>query len=500
MDKSLRESLIQRLIQFCETNLGSHSTYSSPALHCRNNKGLWGKYFLLLNRTGDIKIFLKEVFCSDTGEQETFRSWMLVKDSAWDLVRVEKNGHSITLEELKKELIDLNSNIDKLHPLIGKPGFYLDTEIQQEELFIEIPRTAASRRLSGRVKKESLLLSRGSLIVSAFVILISFSVVAINNGRYVKLKKATEDINSLLSDYNAATEAKFKNIDLFISTTIQDLELLIKDVETDQATFEFNRRNAFINVMRLAEELTRNLPARKEAYKLIAENIMEAHSYGEIIYEISRLPSEEYQARILLATDRQKVETLSRLRPVFSHLLYPVKLAEEPNNGKGFRITSGYMDKRKDPLGSGGIKPHYAVDIINVSNISFINYAGEIIRQGNHPGNAVAVADGVVTDINFDAGYGWYVEIDHGLHSTVKERYPDCTSYRTFYAHLSQEPELSKGEEIVANQILGLIGDSGISTGPHLHFEIRIYRETGAYKSSDGRFDKIDPYPSKMNQ
>jgi murein DD-endopeptidase MepM/ murein hydrolase activator NlpD len=58
-------------------------------------------------------------------------------------------------------------------------------------------------------------------------------------------------------------------------------------------------------------------------------------------------------------------------------------------------------------------------------------------------------------------GYGNTVIIDHGGGMT------------TLYAHQSQV-NVAYGDEVAAAQVIGYIGTSGLSTGPHLHFEVRI--------------------------
>jgi murein DD-endopeptidase MepM/ murein hydrolase activator NlpD len=72
-----------------------------------------------------------------------------------------------------------------------------------------------------------------------------------------------------------------------------------------------------------------------------------------------------------------------------------------------------------------------------------------------------AVADGVVKYAGWsDKGYGNMVVIDHG-------------SFQTLYAHFKSTPSVTTGQAVSAGDIIGHMGSTGLSTGPHLHFEIR---------------------------
>lgn len=72
----------------------------------------------------------------------------------------------------------------------------------------------------------------------------------------------------------------------------------------------------------------------------------------------------------------------------------------------------------------------------------------------------LASAEGVVSAAGRDGGYGNFVEIVHP------------NGLRTFYAHLSRI-ETRVGAEVGAGQVIGKVGSTGYSTGPHLHFEVR---------------------------
>ena len=78
-------------------------------------------------------------------------------------------------------------------------------------------------------------------------------------------------------------------------------------------------------------------------------------------------------------------------------------------------------------------------------------------------GDAVqAPADGVVIKAGMGTGYGREVILDHG-HGIA-----------TFYAHLSGFAVVA-GQDVHRGDILGYVGSSGRSTGPHLHYEVRIH-------------------------
>ena len=78
------------------------------------------------------------------------------------------------------------------------------------------------------------------------------------------------------------------------------------------------------------------------------------------------------------------------------------------------------------------------------------------------PGEPVhATAAGRVTIAGWDGGYGNLVEIDHG------------NGLATRYGHLSQI-DVHVGDEVRIGQTIGLIGSTGRSTGPHLHYETRV--------------------------
>jgi murein DD-endopeptidase MepM/ murein hydrolase activator NlpD len=84
------------------------------------------------------------------------------------------------------------------------------------------------------------------------------------------------------------------------------------------------------------------------------------------------------------------------------------------------------------------------------SGIDIINNVGTPVK---------ATGKGKVVFVGVKGGYGLEVEIDHGF------------GYRTVYAHLSKSM-VKEGQTVTRNQVIAKSGNSGLSSGPHLHYEV----------------------------
>jgi len=109
-------------------------------------------------------------------------------------------------------------------------------------------------------------------------------------------------------------------------------------------------------------------------------------------------------------------------------------------------ITSRY-GKRRDPLNKKSAF-HTGID--------FRGKRGEKIRS---------TADGIVKKAFKNGGYGNYVMIDHG------------NGYTTSFSHM-QKYLVRRGDQIKRGQVIGLVGNTGRSTGPHLHYEVALDGKT----------------------
>ena len=76
-----------------------------------------------------------------------------------------------------------------------------------------------------------------------------------------------------------------------------------------------------------------------------------------------------------------------------------------------------------------------------------------------------AAAAGTVATADWDGGYGQKIDIDHG------------NGYHTWYAHLSKI-EVHPGQYVHKGEEIGLVGSTGFSTGPHLHYQVMLNGST----------------------
>lgn len=122
-------------------------------------------------------------------------------------------------------------------------------------------------------------------------------------------------------------------------------------------------------------------------------------------------------------------------------------------------ITS-HFGPRDDPFGGGTVSGHGALDIGATQNIgdrSIIAAEGGVVTIASD-----GCRDGV-GDYNCGGGYGNWIEVRHD------------DGVKTRYAHLQQGSIIVHvGDRVEQGQIMARIGNSGSSTGPHLHFEVRI--------------------------
>ena len=141
------------------------------------------------------------------------------------------------------------------------------------------------------------------------------------------------------------------------------------------------------------------------------------------------------RANVLLASFAEISDTLSR---------HADRLASTPSimPTAGW-LSSNFSRSRRHPI-LHIARPHEGIDVTAPMGAPI-----------------VAPASGTVVDVGRETGYGLIVEINHGNGIVTK------------YAHCSRVL-VRKGQKVTRGEVIAAVGNSGLSTGPHLHYEIHI--------------------------
>lgn len=118
-------------------------------------------------------------------------------------------------------------------------------------------------------------------------------------------------------------------------------------------------------------------------------------------------------------------------------------------------------DKQLVRPGLGAVSSSYGMRRHPVTGVDKL-HTGVDFRPAD--GRAYAAADGTVATVTVDPAYGNLVTIAHGAGITTR------------YAHLAR-PLVRPGDRVTGGEVIGRIGSTGLSTGPHLHFEVQVHGE-----------------------
>ncbi|MFM7378964.1 MAG: M23 family metallopeptidase [Erythrobacter sp.] len=109
---------------------------------------------------------------------------------------------------------------------------------------------------------------------------------------------------------------------------------------------------------------------------------------------------------------------------------------------EGAALTSGFGMRAHPVL--GGMRKHTGIDLAAPTGTP-----------------VYATADGIVSRADWFGGYGLYISVEHGA------------SMQTRFGHLSRLA-VAAGDSVKKGDLIGYVGSTGRSTGPHLHYEVRV--------------------------
>lgn len=231
------------------------------------------------------------------------------------------------------------------------------------------------------------------------------------------------------SDGSAAPTGEDSNNDAFPKQGALDLKLNFEGIE-DQPEY-VQLKGAYDRKIATTLGLEKSWAITQRWSELARRSFGLSSDYARFDYQYARI--------------KEVVSTLeAHIHKLDQHLLDKESfLASTPTllPAKGW-ITS-YFGQRFSPY-SGRLKMHEGIDV------------------GAPYGTAIkAPADGIVTFSGEKSGFGKFVQVDHGY------------GIETIYAH-NQNLHVRNGQKVKRGALLAAVGNTGHSTGPHLHYEVRV--------------------------
>lgn len=230
------------------------------------------------------------------------------------------------------------------------------------------------------------------------------------------------DLLSRLSDVQVVLD-----YDQSVLNHLRTVKTQIEDKQTYQENLKSEAEAAKVKLEQQKQELAAQ---RQEANELVKELQANVEANEAILKEIDA-EEERIQKEILKKT--AELAAQMNWSASVGGYIWPVTASR--------RITSNYGGR--DTGIKGASTNHKGVDIGGVGYNSKI----------------VAAKAGIVVTSAYSSSYGNYVVISHGAGNT------------TLYAHMSSR-SVKEGDRVNQGQVIGVSGSTGISSGPHLHYEI----------------------------
>lgn len=296
----------------------------------------------------------------------------------------------------------------------------------------------------------------------------------------VELLLTSGDLSTFFARKELITRVSENDAKLITELTdkINELAELQTELEAKKTTLEESKAEFDVQMDNLSERQTELEDSKKAQQQKQSDAAEKYREVENIISELDK-DSEEYKKQIKRKeAEREALEAeIDAIIKAEGSQVGDIPDEEYENDGElGWplkercTITAGYPY-----YPSGG--RHWGIDIcLCTKSGSTRDSNGNSLSYGE-PYYAAQGGEVIIAD--WHSSFGNYVVVDHG------------DGKQTLYAH-SKSLNVKKGDIVKKGQQLGLMGDTGNVTGPHLHFEVRI-------KKADGSVNRVNPldYVSK---
>ncbi len=412
---------------------GSHTTGRRCALLCALLFGIYGAM------SSTTSIAVKAAYTNDyikekkAAIQDAQTEQQGIKSNITDMKAVKaqleqsKSDLQSYVSQLNSQLSSIQAKIDTLNNQISDK----EAKIEETQAELEEAERVQQEQYDTMKKRIKFLYEKGDKYYIEILLQAGSFSDLLNKTTYIKM----------LSEYDSNMLEKYKTQTEVVKLTKEELEaekVTLNDAkesaQTEQANMQTLVAEKQVQMQNMAADInTKEVAIQEYEAQLAAQDATIAALERQVQAEEQRLQKEEEERKAREAAANRRTYSGGQFTwpcPSYS------------------RITSDY-GYRTHPI-YGVQKFHSGIDMAASSGAAIL-----------------AAADGVVVGASYDSSMGNYVMIDHG------------SSLYTVYMHCSAL-YVSKGQEVSAGQNIAAVGSTGASTGPHLHFSVRL---NGQYTS-----------------
>lgn len=357
----------------------------------------------------------------------------------------EKDEEVQKLSKVMKEIEEMTKNLDKYQSVVDEYQKKIDSitseinalENRMAEMQRQIDKTEADiqKNEEEKAKREQILGERLS--------------------SYYKMDFQAQFLHMLFSSENIGDFfSTLFNIDKILKTDKQ----LITEIQELNVQLENEKKSIIENRTKVEEDKKRVEESRAEEQKLQDKAIVERNKWQAQVDDLEKIENEKRDILSKLENKEKSIENQigdlmdfnkelqQKIDGIFDNIGNQGGIAPSSSGfirPSGYDISSNY-GPRKHPVTGNPNGFHTGTDF-----------------AAPYGATTMAANSGTVVYSGWMSGYGQTIVIDHG------------GGVQTLYAH-SSSLLVSNGQKVQRGQAIAKVGSTGMSTGPHLHFEVRI--------------------------
>ncbi len=376
-----------------------------------------------------------------------------------DQLQKEMNDIISYIEQLDMELMDVTDRLDSLEAQIAEK----EDNLEQVRVQLEEAIEAEEEQYETMKKRIRYLYENGNESIWDMLVNADGLADLLNRAEY-RSRLAAYD-NTLLERYEVAKDLTATN-KTYLETAIADLYDLKEEAEFERDAYlalsaeKGEQIELYLAQYQISEEMLEQYGEQIANEEMTIEEIYQAEE--ERAKEEDKIRKEEEERIRLEEERRRREEEERRKKEEEARKKLEEQLRQERLNAAvGIELTlETSINKMIWPLpGDGRVYSKFGPRKAPIAGASTYHKGVDI--GGEYGAQIVAVLAGTVSKVAYSWDGGNHVIIDHG------------NGLQTKYLHCSKTL-VQTGDFVMQGEVVGLVGSTGVSTGPHLHFGVLI--------------------------